>query len=88
MSPVVKLASEIMMAWGARSLEDGCNIYLSGIKQDMKVHGEMWRNDRVWPAGEMVTSEDGKKMGDKIWREIVEYIESLDPGLKNYLQVK
>ncbi|KAL6253205.1 hypothetical protein RBB50_000928 [Rhinocladiella similis] len=88
LSPVVKLASEIMMAWGARSLEDGCNIYLSGIKQDMKVHGEMWRNDRVWPAGEMVTSEDGKKMGDKIWREIVEYIESLDPGLKNYLQVK
>jgi len=51
----------------ARTTEQGANTYVSALTQNARCHGEMWKDDQVYTPGPIVSTEAGKKFGDKIW---------------------
>lgn len=79
------LALSVLYFLLGRPPEEGVNIYLSGITQGVDSHGEMWKNDIVYPMGTMHTTAEGKQFGNKIWAEMVEVVQGIDPRVKEVL---
>lgn len=62
-----------------RSPTQGANIYLSSLKQDKSIHGQMWVDDKIHQPGPMITTAEGKKLEKAIWRELTEIMKRIDP---------
>ena len=87
-NPVMKFLVWLFTSIFARTAEAGSNIYISAITRDAAVHGELWKEDQVYPAGPMILSQEGKKFGDKIWAEMVELLVGTDPNVNAVLEEK
>jgi NAD(P)-dependent dehydrogenase (short-subunit alcohol dehydrogenase family) len=84
-NPLIKLLTWLLWAIFARTAEDGANTYATALELGDEIHGEMWKNDRVFEVGPMLASDEGKKFGDKMWSEVVRVILKADPSVKAFL---
>jgi hypothetical protein len=82
---ILKILAYILFMVFARTAEAGSNAYVSAITRDASHHGEMWKDDRTYDAGVMITSQEGQRFGDKIWTELVEVVDKADPSVKAIL---
>jgi NAD(P)-dependent dehydrogenase (short-subunit alcohol dehydrogenase family) len=68
-----------------RSAEAGSREYVSAITRGKESQGKLWKDDRYFDGGEMVESAEGKKFGEKIWKEMVGVMESIEPKVESVL---
>jgi NAD(P)-dependent dehydrogenase (short-subunit alcohol dehydrogenase family) len=68
-----------------RSAEAGSRQYVSAITRGKESQGKLWKDDKYYDGGEMVESTEGKKFGEKIWKEMVEVMESTEPKVRSIL---
>ena len=81
----IKLLSWVLFAIVARTAEDGANTYITGLEAADETHGEMWKNDRVFEVGPMLSTSEGKDLGEKMWGEIVQVMLQADQSTKPFL---
>jgi NAD(P)-dependent dehydrogenase (short-subunit alcohol dehydrogenase family) len=62
-----------------RTAEAGSRQYVSAITRGKESQGKLWKNDKYFDGGEMVESAEGRKFGEKMWKELVEVMESIEP---------
>jgi NAD(P)-dependent dehydrogenase (short-subunit alcohol dehydrogenase family) len=84
-NPMVKLVQWLLFSVVARSAEDGANVYVTGLEQGEETHGEMWKNDRVFEVGPMLSTAEGKEFGEKMWSEILHVMLKADASTKTFL---
>jgi hypothetical protein len=48
----------------------GSRTYLTALTRGVEGRGKMWKDDRYHDGREMVESEEGAKLGEKIWAEM------------------
>jgi NAD(P)-dependent dehydrogenase (short-subunit alcohol dehydrogenase family) len=65
-----------------RSAEAGSRLYVSAITRGKESQGKMWKDDRYVDGGEMVESAQGKRFGEKVWKEMVDVMESIEPRIR------
>jgi NAD(P)-dependent dehydrogenase (short-subunit alcohol dehydrogenase family) len=68
-----------------RSAEAGSRQYVSAITRSQESQGKLWKNDRYFDGGKMVESAEGKKFGEKMWKELVEVMETIEPKVRSIL---
>lgn len=71
-----------------RSAEAGSRQYVSAITRGKESQGKLWKDDRYYDGGEMLESAEGKKFGEKIWQEMVEVMESIEPKVSVNSMIK
>ncbi len=69
----------IFFAIFARTAENGSRTYVSALTRDSGSQGKLWKEDRYFDGGPMLETEEGKKFGEKIWKETVNVLESFEP---------
>jgi NAD(P)-dependent dehydrogenase (short-subunit alcohol dehydrogenase family) len=84
-NPFIKLAAWILFTFIARSAEQGANTYITALGRGDDTHGEMWKNDRVFEVGPMLQTEETRKFGEKVAKEISELMIKTDPSTKTFL---
>ncbi|ETI20122.1 hypothetical protein G647_08156 [Cladophialophora carrionii CBS 160.54] len=84
-NPLIQLVSWVLQTTFARAAEDGANTYATALELGDEVHGEMWKNNRVFEVGPMLTTDEGKQFGDKMWNEIVGIVLEADASAKAFL---
>lgn len=74
-SAMMNALGKVVLFAISKSTENGAEIYLSTLEQGIEARGEQWKDDRLWTKGvhERMESEEGKKLGEKVWREMQEY---------------
>jgi NAD(P)-dependent dehydrogenase (short-subunit alcohol dehydrogenase family) len=82
---LLKLVSWVFTTIFARSTESGANSYTKALTLGPESHGEMWKNDRIYEPGPMCATTEGRKMGDKIWREVCSVMVKADSSTKALL---
>jgi NAD(P)-dependent dehydrogenase (short-subunit alcohol dehydrogenase family) len=68
-----------------RSAEAGSRQYVSAITRGKESQGKLWKDDRYFDGGKMVESAEGKKFGEKMWKELVEAMETIEPKVRSIL---
>jgi NAD(P)-dependent dehydrogenase (short-subunit alcohol dehydrogenase family) len=68
-----------------RSAEAGSRLYVSAITRGKESQGKIWKDDRYFDGGEMVESAEGKKFGEKVWKEMVDVMENIEPRVRSIL---
>jgi NAD(P)-dependent dehydrogenase (short-subunit alcohol dehydrogenase family) len=66
-----------------RSAEAGSRQYVSAITRGKESQGKLWKDDRYFDGGEMVESAEGKRFGEKMWKEMVDAMESIEPRIRS-----
>ena len=84
-SLLVKLVQWLIFAIVARTAEDGANTYLTSLERGEETHGEMWKNDRVFEVGPMLTTAEGKQCGEKVWNEVKQVMLKSDESTRAFL---
>lgn len=84
-NPFIKFLTWLVFAFVARSAEDGANSYTKAMECGEETHGEMWKNDRVFEVGPMLSTDEGKKFGEKIWPQIVQVMVKADASTKTFI---
>ncbi|KAJ9603063.1 hypothetical protein H2200_012358 [Cladophialophora chaetospira] len=84
-NPLIKLATWVMWAVFARTAEDGANTYTRALEIGDEIHGEMWKNDRLFEVGPMLSTEEGRRFGDKMSAEVVQVMLKADASTKAFL---
>lgn len=84
-NPLLKLLAWVMYTIVARTAEQGANSYLRALTLGDDSHGEMWKTDRIFETGPMVSTEEGQKFGDRIWSEFLQVVVKADPSTKAYV---
>jgi NAD(P)-dependent dehydrogenase (short-subunit alcohol dehydrogenase family) len=84
-NPLIKFLSWLMFAIVARTAEQGANTFISALTLGDDSQGELWKDDRVYETPPMITTEEGQKLGDKVWGEVLQVIVKADPRTKTYL---
>ena len=84
-SLLLRIVQRLVNLTIARTAEDGANTYIAALERGDETHGEMWKNDRVFETGPMMTTEEGKHFGEKLWREIVQVVLKADVSTKPFL---
>lgn len=64
----------------------GANIILSGTTQGEKIHGRFWKQDSVFPIAPSLAGEENKKLGQRVWNEILDELEKDAPAFKEAFQ--
>lgn len=75
---IPKLIQAIMFAIFAKSAAAGANAYLTALSQKEESMGQLWVNDQIEPEWTSLTSEDGKRLGENIWKELQIYIDNVN----------
>lgn len=54
-----------------RAASDGANTYITSLEQGLEARGELWKDDRfhIVEARTNIKSEEGLKVGERVWRE-------------------
>ncbi len=82
---LIKLATWVLFAIFARTAEGGANTYTTALERGDEIHGEMWKNDRLFEVGPMLSTDEVKKFGDKMSREVDQVMLKADAGTKAFL---
>ncbi|KEF57459.1 uncharacterized protein A1O9_05376 [Exophiala aquamarina CBS 119918] len=82
---VFKIAVWIFFNLFSRETEQGANTLLSALLQGEDLHGHMWKNDQKYQPKGIYVTPDGKKLGDKVWRDVRQVTLKADPSTKAYL---
>jgi NAD(P)-dependent dehydrogenase (short-subunit alcohol dehydrogenase family) len=85
--PGVSVAMFILKQLIALSPDVGANTILSGTTQGEKLHGRFWKSDVIQPISPNVAGEDNKKLGLRIWNEIVDALSKDVPELMQALEL-
>jgi NAD(P)-dependent dehydrogenase (short-subunit alcohol dehydrogenase family) len=80
-----RIAIWIMFLLIGRSAEAGSRQYVSAITRGRESQGKMWKNDVYFDGGKMVESAEGKKFGEKMWKELVGAMETIEPKVRSIL---
>ncbi|KAI0124021.1 putative short-chain dehydrogenase/reductase family protein [Xylariales sp. AK1849] len=65
----------------ARPTETGARTLLHGAEGGRETHGQYLDNCRVSVPSDFVTSIEGRQVQRKLWRELIETLESVSPGI-------
>ncbi|KIW86989.1 uncharacterized protein Z519_12454 [Cladophialophora bantiana CBS 173.52] len=84
-NPLIKLIQWFLYSIFARTAEQGANTYITALIRDEETHGEMWKNDRVFEPGPMLSTAEGREFGDKMWSEALQVIVKADSSTKPLL---
>ena len=68
-----------------RSAAAGSRQYVSAITRGKESQGKLWKDDKYYDGGEMVESQEGRKFGDKVWKELVQVMEGIEPKVQSIL---
>lgn len=66
----------------ARTTEEGSRTLVSACALGPEAQGGYWKNDELMAPGEMVRSAEGKKIGEKVWGEIVDVLKEKVPEVE------
>jgi retinol dehydrogenase-12 len=67
----------------ARSTEEGSRTIVAAAAAGEESHGKYMSSCVVTPPSEWVRSEEGKKTGDRVWKELLDILEGIQPGISN-----
>jgi NAD(P)-dependent dehydrogenase (short-subunit alcohol dehydrogenase family) len=84
--PGVKVALAIIAFLVMRSPEQGARSILSGTTQGESLHGRFWQHDRIQPVGKNIAGDEKKKLGVRVWNEIIEALSRDVPNVREVLQ--
>jgi NAD(P)-dependent dehydrogenase (short-subunit alcohol dehydrogenase family) len=82
---LIRILAWVMFAVIARTAEQGSNAYVSSVTRDGSSQGQIWKDDSYYDPGRMIESDEGKKFGEKIWKEMMEVLGDADPKVKTLL---
>ncbi|KUJ15972.1 NAD(P)-binding protein [Mollisia scopiformis] len=71
----------MMKMFMARSTEMGSRTIVAAVAAGEESHGKYMSNCVVAPPSDLVLSEEGKKTGDRIWKELLDILEGIQPGI-------
>ena len=57
-----------------RTTEEGSRTLVSACSLGEEAQGGYWKDDELKRPGDMVTSKEGKRVGEQVWREIVDVL--------------
>ena len=80
-----RIAIWIMFLLIGRSAEAGSRQYVSAITRGRESQGKLWKNDVYFDGGKMVENAEGKKFGEKMWKELVGAMETIEPKVRSIL---
>jgi NAD(P)-dependent dehydrogenase (short-subunit alcohol dehydrogenase family) len=80
-----RIAIWFMFLLIGRSAEAGSRQYVSAITRGRESQGKLWKDDIYFDGGRMVESAEGKKFGEKMWKELVEVMETIEPKVRSIL---
>jgi NAD(P)-dependent dehydrogenase (short-subunit alcohol dehydrogenase family) len=83
--PGVSVVLAIIGFFVLKSPEQGGRVILSGTTQGESVHGRFWQYDIIQPVAPAVAGEENKKIGLRVWNEIVESLSGDVPVVKEAL---
>ena len=64
----------LMLTLVGRPVETGARTYVTALTRPKDSQGKLWKNDEYFNGGEMIESEEGKKFGDQMWKEISQVV--------------
>jgi len=82
---LVRIVQWLINAIVARTAADGANTYTTALERGAETHGQMWKNDRVFEPGPMMTTPEGNQFGEKTWQEVVQIMLKADASTKAFL---
>ncbi|KAI9668170.1 MAG: hypothetical protein M1821_000990 [Bathelium mastoideum] len=68
-----------------RTTEQGSRILVSGVTVGERGHGGFWSHDRVAEMGLMITTPEGKKLGQQFWSELLDVLRRRNPKVESIL---
>lgn len=66
---------------GAWSTEQGSRTLVDGVCKGPESHGKYLASCRIVEPSPFVLSEEGKKTRDRVWKELSEKLEKIQPGV-------
>lgn len=82
---LIKLLSWIVYTFFARTTSDGANAFTKALTVGDESHGQMWKEDRIYEPGSMITTEQGREFGDRVWHDVRQVILKADARTKPFL---
>ena len=83
-SGIMKTGVGLFQLVMARSAEQGARSYVSGVLLGSEGHGGFWSHDALYKKGDLVTSEKGKVLQKRVWKEIIEILVKHVPEKEGY----
>ena len=84
-NPIFKFFAWLFYAVFARTAEQGANSYMTALLVGDEMHGQMWKDDRIYEVGPMIVGPEGREFGDKVWNEVRQVILKADSRTKPFL---
>jgi len=82
---IFRIGVWIFFTFFSRKTEHGANSLVSALLQGDDLQGQMWKNDQKYQPKGLYVTPDGKKLGDKIWRDVQQVTLKADASTKAYL---
>ena len=67
----------------ARTTEAGSRTLLAGAEIGKESHGEYMKNCVISPPSDFVRSKEGSKTEERVYSELLEILEKIQPGISN-----
>ncbi|KIW14334.1 hypothetical protein PV08_07116 [Exophiala spinifera] len=82
---IVKIIAWFMYRFLGRTAEQGANSYTTALSVGDDGHGRMWKDDRVYEDGPMLSSQQATEFGEKVWAEVSQVMLEADESTKVFL---
>ncbi|KAJ3130113.1 hypothetical protein HK098_006172 [Nowakowskiella sp. JEL0407] len=69
----------------ARSMEMGSRTYFNAASQGPETHGKYLSNCKIIEVSDFARSKTGKRMQERIWKELSDKLEKIQPGIMKNL---
>ncbi|KAI9844572.1 MAG: hypothetical protein M1837_005531 [Sclerophora amabilis] len=76
---IMKFVVQLFYAIFAKTTEEGSRTLVHATLQGKESHGKWWRDDRITIPSEWVAGDEGKKVQEVVWQEIIEALEPKVP---------
>ena len=76
---------KIMKFFLARSTEKGSRTLVNGTVSGPETHGEYLNMCKVTPTASVTQGQQGQKIQKKLWGELMEKLENIEPGISGNL---
>lgn len=70
----------------ARSTEVGSRTLFAGAVSEEETDGKYMTNCVVAEPAAWISTKEGLEVGNKIWRDLMEVLEGIEPEINGYLQ--
>ncbi|KAL1884184.1 hypothetical protein VTK73DRAFT_5320 [Phialemonium thermophilum] len=64
-----------------RTCEEGSRTYLTAITSGKETHGKYMDSCLIWEESQFVRSEEGSKVQKRVYAELMEILETIEPGI-------